>query len=425
MLRSRTLWLTACLIATVTTSAFAQGNITWAPNLSSALSMASRQNQLVLVHFWAPGCGPCMELERNVFNKPEVAQAISQNFVAVKVNAHAMPDTARKYNVDRWPMDVIITPAGYPLHSMVSPQDPREYTQVLYRVAAQRKPGERISQSNPTPPAADQLAQSGWGRQPAEQQASTGNFAQNDFGQGNSGASSFTQQNTQAPTQSQFTENRFAQQDPRGTNSDSGWGGQQSNFGPTYGEQVNPQGSPNTQFNAGGNQQPMGPRETVNPYINQSSQPPVNGPQAPPSFAQRQGAPSQPAPQGNTAQPPMGLDGYCPVALISNGKWTKGDPKFGIIHRGRLYLFASEAEKQTFWQDPDRFAPILSGNDPVEFAESGRIVQGSRKHGVFYRNQIFLFTSEDSLQRFWGSPKRYADVAVAAMARASEGGRMR
>lgn len=121
----------------------------------------------------------------------------------------------------------------------------------------------------------------------------------------------------------------------------------------------------------------------------------------------------------------MGLDGYCPVALISNGKWTKGDPKFGIIHRGRLYLFASEAEKQTFWQDPDRFAPILSGNDPVEFAESGRIVQGSRKHGVFYRNQIFLFTSEDSLQRFWGSPKRYADVAVAAMARASEGGRMR
>ena len=51
MLRSRTLWLTSCLIAIISTSAFAQGNITWAPNLSSALSMASRQNQLVLVHF--------------------------------------------------------------------------------------------------------------------------------------------------------------------------------------------------------------------------------------------------------------------------------------------------------------------------------------------------------------------------------------
>ena len=119
----------------------------------------------------------------------------------------------------------------------------------------------------------------------------------------------------------------------------------------------------------------------------------------------------------------MGLDGYCPVSLISDGTWKKGDERFGIIHRGRLYLFASEGQKNIFWQDPDQYAPILSGNDVVTYADTGRAVQGSRKHGVFFRNQIYLFTSEESLQRFWSSPQRYSDVAVQAMARASAGGR--
>ena len=119
----------------------------------------------------------------------------------------------------------------------------------------------------------------------------------------------------------------------------------------------------------------------------------------------------------------MGLDGYCPVSLIASGKWTKGDERFGIVHRGRLYLFAGDAQKQTFWQDPDKYAPILSGSDVVTFADSGRVTPGNRKHGVFYRNQIYLFTSEESLQRFWNAPQRYADIAVQAMARASAGGR--
>ena len=390
MLRRRTLCLTVCLSAIIASSAISQEAIRWAPNLPAALTMASKQNQLVLLHFWAPGCGPCVSVERNVFSRPEVAEAIARDFVAVKINAEAMPDTARKYNVDRWPMDVIITPAGYALHSMVSPQDPNEYMQSLYRVAAQRRPGERIS-ANP-------------------------------IGQPNGAMANQTQNGWGTNTQSQVGENRFAAQDPRAPRSDS-WGGQSSQFGPTYGEQVDPgTAQPQNNLAPPANQSQFAPRETVNPYIDNQPQPrDTNGGQG---FATRQPVePQQPVAPQQPNRPPLGLDGYCPVTLITAGTWTKGDERFGIIHRGRLYLFATDAQKKTFWQDPDRYAPILSGNDAVVYAESGKVMQGNRRHGVFYRNQIFLFTDEETLQRFWSSPQRYADVAVQAMARASAGGR--
>ena len=406
MLRCRKLWLAVCFCAIAASSAYSQDTIRWAPNLPAALTMASRQNQLVLVHFWAPGCGPCMALERNVFSRPEVAQALARDFVAVKINAEAMPETARKYKVDRWPMDVVITPAGYPLHSMVSPQDPNEYMQTLYRVAAQRRPGERISANTAQQPAdaAANLAQGGRGMGDAAQPRHDG-FA-----------------NQQG--QPQMTDNRFAPQGPSAPRDSDGWGGQASRFGPTYGDQVQPPVEQQNNFAPSADQpSQFAPRDTVNPYVD--NQPPAAQPrggqgfatQGPPPVEQRPVAPQQPR------RPPLGLDGYCPVSLSADGAWTKGDERFGIIHRGRLYLFATDAQKQTFWQDPDRYAPILSGNDAVTYAETGKVVQGSRRHGVFFRNQIFLFTSEESLQRFWNSPQRYADIAVQAMARASAGGR--
>ena len=117
----------------------------------------------------------------------------------------------------------------------------------------------------------------------------------------------------------------------------------------------------------------------------------------------------------------MGLDGFCPVTLSEQTRWQRGDKRFGIIHRGHLYLFASETEKQKFWKDPDMFAPILGGHDPVAYVETGRLIPGNRRHGVFFRNQVYLFTSEDSLQQFWNAPERYAEVALQAMRRDGQG----
>ncbi|MCA9269205.1 MAG: DUF3508 domain-containing protein, partial [Planctomycetales bacterium] len=142
---------------------------------------------------------------------------------------------------------------------------------------------------------------------------------------------------------------------------------------------------------------------------------PAANPYVDPRMAQAPQRNDNAAPQQPAGPPPQGLDGFCPVTLLEKGAWQRGDERFGIIHRGRLYLFASEADKEKFWTNPDHYSPVLSGNDPVEFVESGRLVPGDRRHGVFYRDRVYLFTNEASLQRFWSSPQRYADHALQAM----------
>ena len=111
-----------------------------------------------------------------------------------------------------------------------------------------------------------------------------------------------------------------------------------------------------------------------------------------------------PAPPKN---PPIALDGYCAVTLVEKRQWQPGDPQWGAIHRGRTYLFASAEAQKAFLADPDRFSPVLSGNDPVIRVEHNKNVTGRREHGAFYNDRIYLFTSEDTFQRFNRDPSRY------------------
>ena len=65
-------------------------------------------------------------------------------------------------------------------------------------------------------------------------------------------------------------------------------------------------------------------------------------------------------------------------------------------------------------------APVLSGYDPVMFAERGTLENGKRAHGIFFRQRVYLFADENSLQRFWANPERYAGAALARQPRAGE-----
>jgi protein disulfide-isomerase len=115
------------------------------------------------------------------------------------------------------------------------------------------------------------------------------------------------------------------------------------------------------------------------------------------------------------------MDGFCPVTLVSLTKWVKGDPRWGVIHRGRTYLFASEAEQQRFRLDPDRYSPALSGYDPVRFAETRQLVDGRREFGVFFANTYYLFSDETALVKFESQPQGYVQVVKQATATSAPG----
>ncbi len=111
---------------------------------------------------------------------------------------------------------------------------------------------------------------------------------------------------------------------------------------------------------------------------------------------------------------PVGLEGYCPVTLVEKSVWVEGRPQWGVRHRGRTYLFAGPAEQQSFLAAPDRYAPALSGDDPVLAFDSGRQVPGQRRYGVTYQSRIYLFSSPESRAAFTSMPEKYATRVLVA-----------
>lgn len=112
--------------------------------------------------------------------------------------------------------------------------------------------------------------------------------------------------------------------------------------------------------------------------------------------------------------PPEGLEGYCPVTLQIEGQWAKGDAELRAEFQGRTYFFASGEYHAKFLDDPFRFAPAFGGMDVVQQADVGVLADGFRQHGVFFRNRVFLFASEEHLQQFWTDPMKYAQPYMTA-----------
>jgi protein disulfide-isomerase len=92
--------------------------------------------------------------------------------------------------------------------------------------------------------------------------------------------------------------------------------------------------------------------------------------------------------------PPLGFEGYCPVSMRNKWKWIAGDPRWGIVHRGRTYWFAGQQEQQQFWANADHYSPALSGIDPVLAMDHQQQVPGRREHSLDYDSLFYLFASE-------------------------------
>ena len=111
---------------------------------------------------------------------------------------------------------------------------------------------------------------------------------------------------------------------------------------------------------------------------------------------------------------PVGLEGYCPVTLAERGVWVEGRAQWGVRHRGRTYLFATAEQQKAFLADPDRYAPALSGDDPVMAFDAGKSTPGQRRYGVTYQARTYLFSSTETRDAFAANPQRYTSGAMVA-----------
>lgn len=438
------------LLALGIVSAGAQEPMPWQPNLEAAQRLAAQTNRLVLIHFWAPWCRPCMRMEQEVFSKVETAKGLEANFVLVKLNADEAPGTARLYGVSSLPSDVITTPSGRLVSQIQSPPTATQYvTQMNQAAAGYRSLARKVSDNTAPAPAVTTDVPPGAIAPPTS--PSTDPSASPPA---NTTASPTAPPATSSPVAA--ANDRYAEYFP---------GGQSTSPAPET-SPVTPaqaytnvpaatpvaQGAPLTDPYAHPSApqaamqppvpdaHPMQAPAAVNPYASNpyTAAPPAASPAAPNPYA-------APAPQVQTAVPanpaaappsyvsqasvapqvqlpplppgcpPLALDGNCPVTLVERKRWAVGHPTFGAVHRGRTYLFLGPQERDKFLADPDRFSPVLSGLDPVMAIDGKVSAPGKREFGVFGADgKIYLFADEASRARFEQNEQHYTAAITQA-----------
>jgi YHS domain-containing protein len=64
---------------------------------------------------------------------------------------------------------------------------------------------------------------------------------------------------------------------------------------------------------------------------------------------------------GSTATSTVGAGGYDLVSYHTGEKPLRGNGNHVVVHGGVTYLFTSEATKETFAGDPDKYLPVYGG----------------------------------------------------------------
>lgn len=367
--------LITALAITMIAASNANGEIAWQSNLRAAHAQAQGEGKLLLLHFYSDNCTWCEKLEEGSFKAPQVGQAITQNFVPVKIHANTSPKLAEMFKVNKFPTDVIVTTHGQTLAHSVSPQNPDRYVAML----SSTLPGLAAAQQEATKIASQPATK--W-RASAPQ--SVPGYAV-----------------TAAPSPAPVSSPTSNTPSPELSLPTQGLtGGAKAQFAGVRSDGLNLE---------------MPDQIAPEPPMNVAVPAPVAS--ALPKNVPAEKAEFEPA---TVEQPELAMQGFCPVTVINDDKWVEGRPDFGVIHLGKLYLFTSQEHMNTFLADPVPFTPVLNEIDVVRFFEERKIVPGKREWGLKdpIHNRMFFFADEAAMEHFYNEYERYTDAAIKVMEKA-------
>ncbi|HEU4389455.1 MAG TPA: thioredoxin family protein [Blastocatellia bacterium] len=89
--------------------AVADAQINWIRDYRAGIKRAQETKLPVMVDFWASWCGPCQQMDREVYNQPKLIEA-SKRFVFIQVDIDRDPGTAGQYAAQAIPLMVFIDP---------------------------------------------------------------------------------------------------------------------------------------------------------------------------------------------------------------------------------------------------------------------------------------------------------------------------
>lgn len=104
----------------------------------------------------------------------------------------------------------------------------------------------------------------------------------------------------------------------------------------------------------------------------------------------------------------LGFDGFCLVSLLDENRLRKGEAAYLAEHRGQTICFFSDEHRQRFFANPDRFWPAANGKCLVTAQEGNGVGPGDPRAGVIWRGKLWFFSDRDTQQRFLAMPYQYS-----------------
>ena len=348
--------------------------IRWRDSLREAHAEARSEGKLLLLHFYTDRCVYCDKLEENAFQTSTVRQTLNGRVIPVKIDGGRDKKLREMFQVRKFPTDVVVTTDGEILSHSVSPQDPGRYVAMIDGVV------DPWLANQPAAAATMSLADAAKST-PAIATGNGGTAV--DFGP--TGLPAAGAVATAAPERTATPERTV----------DRGMGGRQD-----------PEVRSN-QFFVPSARAGQVPAQVASAVIAEV-----------PAGPEPKSAIGPPA--GIHETPDLAIQGFCPVSVIREREWVDGNPEHGVIHLGRLYLFASEEKMELFLQDPVPYTPVMNEIDVVRFFEERRIVPGKREWGIQdpVHGRMYFFADEEAMNHFLDKYELYSEAAVKVMERA-------
>jgi thioredoxin-like negative regulator of GroEL len=89
-----------------------QTSITWLKDLERASEVAQKNNQPMMIEFWADWCASCKTMDENIFTDPKLVAAVRDRIVPVRIHFDLQKDLVRRYNVPALPYVVFANSNG-------------------------------------------------------------------------------------------------------------------------------------------------------------------------------------------------------------------------------------------------------------------------------------------------------------------------